>query len=97
MLDVWTPCQYTSNNALYLTDTPMKDLVRDSFIGQQINHFSGGRLLSYADQRPDYAILQRYLSGGQSSYAKVSISSNLLSLNIILTDHKGIIGNSYTQ
>jgi len=39
----------------------MKDLVRDSFLGQAINSLSGGRLLSYADQRPDYKVPSRYL------------------------------------
>ncbi|KAK7036777.1 hypothetical protein VNI00_011443 [Paramarasmius palmivorus] len=40
----------------------MKDLIRDSFIGQQINYLSGGRLLPYADQRPGYQVPQKYLS-----------------------------------
>ena len=75
----------------------MKDLVRDSFIGQQINHFSGGRLLSYTDQRPNYTIPQRYLSSGQSSDTKVRVISILLSPNRVLTDRKGIIGHSYTD
>ncbi|KAL0575918.1 hypothetical protein V5O48_006064 [Marasmius crinis-equi] len=43
----------------------MKDLIRDSTIGQVINKVSGGRLLSYADQRPDYKIPSRYLPSSQ--------------------------------
>ncbi|KAG7085628.1 hypothetical protein E1B28_003175 [Marasmius oreades] len=39
----------------------MKDLVRDSVVGQAINALSGGRLLSYEDQRPDFQIPSRYL------------------------------------
>ena len=39
----------------------MKDLVRDSFLGQAINSLSGGRLLGYADQKPDYKVPSRYL------------------------------------
>ena len=39
----------------------MKDLVRDSFLGQAINSLSGGRLLSYSDQRADYKVPSRYL------------------------------------
>ena len=71
----------------------MKDLLRDSFIGQQINHFSGGRLLPYADQRPDYSIPQRYLSSGGSLDTNVSIILIPSSLNSILTYPKGVVGN----
>ncbi|KAK1225853.1 hypothetical protein PQX77_011196 [Marasmius sp. AFHP31] len=39
----------------------MKDIVRDSFLGQAINSLSGGRLLGYADQRPGYEVPTRYL------------------------------------
>ncbi|KAF9267172.1 MFS general substrate transporter [Marasmius fiardii PR-910] len=39
----------------------MTDLLRDSTLGQAINALSGGRLLSYADQRPSYQIPSRYL------------------------------------
>lgn len=39
----------------------MKDLVRDSIIGQAINKLSSGRLLPYPDQRPGYQIPERYL------------------------------------
>lgn len=58
----------------------MKDLLRDSFIGQQINRFSRGRLLPYADQRPDYSIPERYLFSNAESDAKVSITSNRVKL-----------------
>jgi DHA1 family multidrug resistance protein-like MFS transporter len=34
----------------------MKDIIRDSTVGQLINWLSGGRYLPYADQRPDYII-----------------------------------------
>jgi DHA1 family multidrug resistance protein-like MFS transporter len=34
----------------------MKDIIRDSTLGQIINGVSGGRYLPYADQRPDYTI-----------------------------------------
>ena len=44
----------------------MKDLVRDSFIGQLVNRISGGRLLPYADQRSDYVIPERYLAKAKS-------------------------------
>ncbi|KAJ7302986.1 major facilitator superfamily domain-containing protein [Mycena albidolilacea] len=32
------------------------DLIRDSTIGQVINHVSSGRILPYADQRPSYVV-----------------------------------------
>ncbi|ESK95480.1 benomyl methotrexate resistance protein [Moniliophthora roreri MCA 2997] len=51
----------------------MKDLIRDSIIGQQINYLSGGRLLPYADQRPGYQIPQRYLSHTLSRVSTATI------------------------
>lgn len=41
----------------------MLDIVRDSTIGQILNRVSHGRILPYADQRPDYVIPARYLPG----------------------------------
>ncbi|KAL0576637.1 hypothetical protein V5O48_005337 [Marasmius crinis-equi] len=49
----------------------MKDIVRDSMLGQAINSLSGGRILSYADQRPDYQVPTRYLPSS-ASLPKVS-------------------------
>lgn len=37
------------------------DLVRDSSFGQLVNWLSEGRYCSYADQKPDYVIPERYL------------------------------------
>ncbi|EEB89069.1 hypothetical protein MPER_12882 [Moniliophthora perniciosa FA553] len=51
----------------------MKDLIRDSIIGQQINYLSGGRLLPYADQRPGYQVPQRYLSSTLSRVSTATI------------------------
>ena len=48
------------------THSIMKDLVRDSFIGQLVNRASGGRLLPYPDQRSDYVIPERYLAKAKS-------------------------------
>lgn len=46
-------------------------------------------MLSYADQRSDYTIPERYLlTIGESSDTKVSVTSNVLSLNNILTNLK---------
>lgn len=38
----------------------MKDIIRDSSIGQLLNSISGGRILPYADQRAGYVIPDRY-------------------------------------
>lgn len=38
----------------------MKDLIRDSLFGQQINRLTSGRFLAYADQRPDYVVPEKY-------------------------------------
>ena len=32
----------------------MSDLLRESIVGQLVNHFSGGRFLPYDDQRPGW-------------------------------------------
>jgi DHA1 family multidrug resistance protein-like MFS transporter len=39
----------------------MRDIIRDSTVGQIINSVSGGRYLPYADQRDDYAIPAHFL------------------------------------
>lgn len=38
----------------------MKDIIRDSVIGQLLNGLSGGLILPYADQRKDYVVPERY-------------------------------------
>ncbi|KAK4704006.1 MFS transporter, DHA1 family, multidrug resistance protein, partial [Phenoliferia sp. Uapishka_3] len=45
----------------------MKDIIRDSTVGQILNAVSKGRLLPYPDQRPDYVIPARYLSTNAST------------------------------
>ena len=39
----------------------MKDIIRDSTVGQLINRLSSGRYLPYADQRSDYSIPARFI------------------------------------
>jgi hypothetical protein len=39
----------------------MRDIIRDSTVGQLINGLSGGRYLPYADQRPNYTIPAHFL------------------------------------
>lgn len=39
----------------------MKDILRDSTIGQLLNWVSKGRILPYSDQRKDYVVPPRYL------------------------------------
>jgi hypothetical protein len=41
--------------------TTMKDIIRDSTVGQLINIISRGHYLPYADQRPDYDIPSHFL------------------------------------
>ena len=45
----------------------MKDIIRDSTVGQILNWVSNGAILPYEDQRKDYVIPARYLPG-QSSF-----------------------------
>lgn len=48
----------------------MLDIVRDSTVGQILNFVSRGRVLPYADQRPDYVIPARYLASSDASTLK---------------------------
>ena len=45
----------------------MKDIIRDSTLGQLVNYISGGRFLPYADQKPSYDIPAHYLLPPSSS------------------------------
>jgi DHA1 family multidrug resistance protein-like MFS transporter len=55
----------------------MKDIIRDSTVGQIINSVSGGRYLPYADQSPDYAIPAHFLlPPGPSTSKTVTASIN---------------------
>jgi DHA1 family multidrug resistance protein-like MFS transporter len=56
----------------------MKDIIRDSVIGQLLNGLSGGVILPYADQRKDFVVPERY-------------RTNLLSR---ITSHATIIGDT---
>jgi MFS transporter, DHA1 family, multidrug resistance protein len=51
----------------------MKDIIRDSTVGQLINSISGGRYLPYADQRSDYAIPAKFLLSSTSKTKPASI------------------------
>ncbi|KAI5481913.1 MFS transporter, DHA1 family, multidrug resistance protein [Pseudohyphozyma bogoriensis] len=44
----------------------MKDILRDSTVGQFLNYVSKGRILPYADQRADYVVPSRYLLTGSN-------------------------------
>lgn len=45
----------------------MLDLIRDSTVGNILNHFSNGRILPYPDQKPGYRIPERYLARSPAS------------------------------
>jgi DHA1 family multidrug resistance protein-like MFS transporter len=51
----------------------MKDIIRDSTVGQLINGLSGGRYLPYADQRPNYTIPAHFLLSVSTSQTDASI------------------------
>lgn len=38
----------------------MKDILRDSVLGQFLNSVSGGRILPYSDQRKDFVVPERF-------------------------------------
>lgn len=53
------------------------DLLRDSTIGQLLNHFSAGRVLPYADQRASYTIPIRYTLHSSTPPAADSCAATL--------------------
>lgn len=40
----------------------MYDILRESMVGEYLNRFSGGRILPYPDERPDYVVPEQYLT-----------------------------------
>lgn len=50
----------------------MKDIIRDSTVGQFINRLSGGKYLPYADQRPDYKVPARFILPSSTSQTQIS-------------------------
>jgi MFS transporter, DHA1 family, multidrug resistance protein len=45
----------------------MFDIIRDSTFGTLVNHLTGGRVLPYRDQLPNYQIPERYLKSLRDS------------------------------
>jgi MFS transporter, DHA1 family, multidrug resistance protein len=50
----------------------MKDIIRDSTVGQVINSLSGGWYLPYAEQRSDYTVPAHFLLPPSTSQADVA-------------------------
>ena len=50
----------------------MKDIIRDSTVGQLINRLSKGRYLPYADQRPDYTAPAHFLLPATTSKTHIA-------------------------
>ena len=50
----------------------MKDIIRDSTVGQFINRISGGKYLPYADQRPDYKVPVHFILPSSASQTRIS-------------------------
>jgi DHA1 family multidrug resistance protein-like MFS transporter len=51
----------------------MKDIIRDSTVGQFINYISGGRYLPYDDQRADYIIPAHFLPPSSKSTTEIDL------------------------
>ncbi|KAI5477203.1 MFS transporter, DHA1 family, multidrug resistance protein [Pseudohyphozyma bogoriensis] len=77
----------------------MKDILRDSTVGQFLNYVSKGRILPYADQRPDYVIPSKYLlsgtnvvggTGAATPNSDRTLSTNPTSDAITLVDAAGV-------
>lgn len=47
----------------------MWDILRESMLGEAANRLSGGRLLPFPEQRPDFVIPERYLASSPLSAA----------------------------
>ncbi|KAG8984673.1 hypothetical protein FRB94_004566 [Tulasnella sp. JGI-2019a] len=54
----------------------MFDIIRESSFGERINWISGGRLLPYPEQRPDFVIPARYLSSSSAQTRANSIDQS---------------------
>ncbi|KAG9025036.1 hypothetical protein FRB95_010609 [Tulasnella sp. JGI-2019a] len=54
----------------------MLDIIRESSFGERINWISGGRLLPYPEQRPDFVIPARYLSSSSAQTRANSIDQS---------------------
>ncbi|KAL8291587.1 hypothetical protein RQP46_002565 [Phenoliferia psychrophenolica] len=52
----------TPHQRLTPPPAPMKDIIRDSSVGQILNSLSNGRILPYPDQREDFVVPARYLA-----------------------------------
>jgi MFS transporter, DHA1 family, multidrug resistance protein len=50
----------------------MKDIIRDSTVGQFINRISGGKYLPYADQRLDYKVPAHFILPSSASQTRIS-------------------------
>ena len=59
----------------------MKDIIRDSTVGQLINRLSSGRYLPYADQRSDYSIPARFIPPSSLSRTQSASTDDRQSLS----------------
>lgn len=50
----------------------MFDIIRESTVGELLNRASGGRILPYPDQRPDFVIPERYLASSTPASTSTS-------------------------
>ena len=50
----------------------MFDILRESTFGELLNRVSGGRILPYPDQRPDFVIPEHYLATSPSTSAPIT-------------------------
>lgn len=59
----------------------MWDIIRESTAGEIVNFLSGGRLLPYPDQRPDFVVPERYLASSSmarddTAQTRATLTSN---------------------
>jgi MFS transporter, DHA1 family, multidrug resistance protein len=71
----------------------MKDIVRDSVVGQIINYLSNGRLLPYADQKPGYVVPEKY----RLQSAPISRTATIADVYISSPPEKGLSSDNVSR
>lgn len=73
----------------------MFDILRESTVGEILNRISGGRILPYPDQRPDFVIPERYLATFSPASASTPIT-RVASATTLEDRHSAVSGVTAT-
>lgn len=59
----------------------MWDILRESTVGELVNYASGGRILPYPDQRPDFVVPEKFLASSSMSNESTHVMNDEKSPN----------------